>query len=228
MPQTYRFFLGFLCLIIGPLVSNADKSEGLPETIDPDRYYLFYLHGQVVEGSDGTPNHPDYGIYKYPEIVEKLEEKGFWVISEIRKRNTNPSTYADLISFYVDQLKEAGVPSSHITIVGGSKGGIIACYVSNKQKDKDLNFVILAGFFYTLRDDPNMEVSGRILSIHDSSDTNNINPKYFLKKSPGVSEQRVVITRERWGHRLIFEPWDRWVKEVVAWSGIPKKSKGKD
>ena len=227
MPHLYRFFL-FLCFVACPIATYADRSERLPDEIDPDRHYLFYLHGAIVEGSDGTPNHPDYGIYKYPEIVEKLEEKGFWVISEIRRKNTNPSTYAGLISYYIDQLKEAGVPSSNITVVGGSKGGIIACYISNKQKDKDLNFAILAGFFYNLRDDPKMEVSGRVLSIHDSSDQNNINPKYFLKRSPEVSEQRIVITRERWGHRLIFEPWDRWVNEVVAWSGIPKKSKGKD
>ena len=215
MTNLYRFSL-FCCLLVCPLAMDAETSERLPAEIDPERHYLFYLHGAIVEGSDGTPNHPDYGIYKYPEIVEKLEEKGFWVISEIRKKNTNPSAYANLISFYVDQLKEEGVPSSNITIVGGSKGGIMACYVSNKQKDKDVNYVILAGFFYNLRDDPKMEVSGRVLSIHDSSDQNNINPKYFFKKSPDVSEQRIVITRERWGHRLIFEPWDRWVNEVVA------------
>lgn len=167
MTNLYRFSL-FCCLLVCPLAMNAETSERLPAEIDPERHYLFYLHGAIVEGSGGTPNHPDYGIYKYPEIVEKLEGKGFRVISEIRKKNTNPSAYANLISFYVDQLKEEGVPSSNITIVGESKGGIMACYVSNKQKDKD------------------------------------------------VSEQRIVITRERWGHRLIFEPWDRWVNEVVA------------
>jgi len=218
------FLLPLLSTLLFSVVAKAEITPSLPETIDPDRHYLIYLHGAIVEGSDGKPMHPELGIYKYHEIVDRLDKEGFWVISEIRRKNTSVDTYAGLISFYVDQLKKAGVPSSHITVLGGSKGGIIACYVSNKQKDKDLNFVIMAGFFYSLRKDPKMEVWGRVLSIHDSSDTNNINPKYFLKKSPGVSEERIVMTRERWGHRIIFEPWDLWVKEVVNWSGIPKKS----
>ncbi|MCZ6671323.1 MAG: hypothetical protein O7C75_00145 [Verrucomicrobia bacterium] len=222
--------LSFLSLLVLLMTSQAqaDKSERLPETIDPDRHYLFYLHGQIVEGSDGHPNHADLGIYRYPEIVKELEQEGFWVISEIRRSNTNINSYAGLISFYVDQLKEAGVPSSKITVLGASKGGMIACYVSNKQQDPDINYVILAGFFYRLKEDPKMLVSGRVLSVHDSADQNNINPKYFLRKSSGVTDEKVVITRHGWGHRLIYEPRYEWVKEVVLWSGINKKKKAKD
>ena len=168
--------------------------------------------------------HPDFGTYEYQKIVDTLSGKGFFVISEIRRKNTDPSTYAGLISFYIGELKKAGVPSSHITVVGASKGGIIACYTSNKLKDKDLNFAILAGFFDRLKDDPKMEVWGRVLAIHDSSDQNGINPKYFLGKSKGVSKERVVITKNGWGHGLIFQPRSAWVEEVVAWSGIPKKN----
>lgn len=203
---------------------KAEILNTIPNEIDPDRYYLFYLHGQIVEGSDGHPIHPDYGTYRYPEILESLSDEGFYVISEIRRKNTDPSGYSSLIAFYITQLKKAGVPSSHITVVGGSKGGIIACYTSNNLKDKELNFVILAGFFDRLKDDPNMLVWGRVLAIHDSSDQNNINPQYFLRKSKkGVSQERVVITKNGWGHGLIFEPRKAWIDEVVRWSGIPQK-----
>jgi predicted peptidase len=178
------------------------------------------LHGQIVEGSDGLPKHPQHGVYQYPKIVESLDKEGFWVISEIREKNTDPSAYADNLVWAVTELKKAGVPSSRITIVGGSKGGVIACYASNKLQDPDLNVVIMAGFFDRLRKDPKMNVYGRVLSIHDSSDQSGINPKYFLKESKGVSEQRIVITEKGWGHSLIFQPRKEWLDEVVAWSGI--------
>jgi len=228
MPNIFHSYLVFLCLVACPLASNADKSERLPAKIDPDRHYLFYLHGQIVEGSNGRPVHPDHGTYQYPEILESLEKEGFWVISEIRKKNTDPESYAKYMASSIDQLKKAGVPSSRITVVGGSKGGIIACYTSNKLKDPDLNFVILAGFFDSLKKDPKMQVYGRVLSIHDSSDNSGINPKYFLGKSPGVTDERIVITRNNWGHGLIFQPRKAWIKEVVAWSGINEEKKAKD
>lgn len=203
--------------------SHGEHSERLPETIDPERYYLFYLHGQIVEGSDGRPTHPQHGVYEYKDIVDSLEVKGFWVISEVRQKNANPTTYANSLAISINELKKAGVPSSHITIVGSSKGGIIACYTSNKLKDPELNFVILAGFFDRLKDDPKMLVYGRVLSIHDSSDKNGINPKRFLKKSKGVTEERIVVTQKGWGHSLIFKPRKEWIDEVVTWSGIHTK-----
>ncbi len=200
--------------------SHGEQSERLPKTIDPDSHYLFYLHGQIVEGSDGRPTHPQHGVYEYKDIVDSLEAKGFWVISEVRQKNTNPAIYANNLASSINELKKAGVPSSHITVVGGSKGGIIACYTSNKLQDPELNFVILAGFFDRLKDDPQMLVYGRVLSIHDSSDKSGINPQRFLKKSKGVTEERIVVTKKGWGHSLIFKPRKEWIDEVVAWSGI--------
>ena len=202
---------------------QAEITPTIPDEIDPDRHYLFYLHGAIVEGSDGRPHHPDLGTYDYLEIVDVLEGKGFWVISEIRKRGTTEAGYASLVSFFIDQLKKAGVPSKNITVVGASKGGIMACYVSNKQQDPDLNYVILAGFFNRLKDDERMLVSGRVLSIHDSSDSNSINPKHFFRKSKGLTESKVKVLRTGRGHALIYQPQYEWVNGVVDWSGIDKK-----
>lgn len=209
--------------LIAAAGSRAEITPSIPDNIDPDRHYLFYLHGQVVEGSEGGPIHPDHGEYKYHSILEHLDKEGFWVISEIRRKNSNPDTYAGLIAFYVNQLKKAGVPSSNITILGGSKGGIIACYASHKLKDEDINLIVMAGFFDRLKKDPQMEVWGRVLAIHDDADRNGIDPKYFLRKSPGVSEDKVVVTDNGWGHGLIFEPRSAWIREVVKWSGISSK-----
>lgn len=204
--------------------SHGEHSERLPETIDPNRYYLFYLHGQIVEGSNGRPTHPEHGVYKYTDIIDSLDAKGFWVISEIRQKNANPTTHANDLASSINELKKAGVPSSHITVVGASKGGIIACYTSNELKDPELNFVILAGFFDRLKDDPKMLVHGRVLSIHDASDKSGINPQRFLKTSKAITEERIVVTKKGWGHSLIFEPRKEWIDEVVTWSGIPDEN----
>ena len=215
-----------LVIALFPSFSNADTSTGLPDTIDPNRHYLIYLHGQIVEGSDGSPN-STHGTYEYHDIVKALEKEGFWVISEIRRKHTNVGIYSGLVSFYIDTLKREGVPSSHITVVGASKGGMIAAYASNKQQDPDINYAILAGFFDRLKQDPKMIVSGRVLAMHDKKDDNGINPKYFIHKSKGtLTADKIVLTDNGWGHGLIFKPRKAWIKEVVEWSGI-NNSKGK-
>lgn len=212
------------CLVLfSANVGLAEISNTLPEEIDPDRHYLFYLHGAIVEGSDGRPHHPDLGTYDYLEIVDVLESKGFWVISEIRKRGATVAGYASLVSFYIDELKKAGVPSSNITVVGASKGGMMACYVSNKMQDLGINYVILAGFFSRMKDDPRMIPSGRVLSIHDSSDSNSMNPKHFFRKSKTLAESQAKVLRTGRGHALIYQPEYQWVNAVVDWSGINKK-----
>jgi len=97
-----------------------------PDSIDPSKQYLFYIHGKIIEDQGIPAVSPDFGEYKYQEILESLAGHGFVVISEIRPKNTDDVEYARRVSGQVIKLIKAGVPAGQITVVGASKGAAIA------------------------------------------------------------------------------------------------------
>jgi len=58
-----------------PPVATPDLSAyAFPESIDPARQYLFYLHGRIIEDQGLPAIDPIYGEYEYIAILEKLSE----------------------------------------------------------------------------------------------------------------------------------------------------------
>ena len=76
---------------------------------DEPAHYLFYLHGALVEGTGGRPEHPEFGVYEYPEIVEAFAAEGFEVISEIRPAPTDGMAYAERVADRIRALLATGV-----------------------------------------------------------------------------------------------------------------------
>ena len=97
MKYTALLFFVFITLISSAV--QAEISSAPPTAINVDRHYLFYLHGQIVEGSDGWPSSEFFGTYEYPNIVKALEDEGFWVISEnlCKKRLFNDQALQQLL-----------------------------------------------------------------------------------------------------------------------------------
>jgi hypothetical protein len=115
-----------------------------PESVDSTKYYLFYLHGKIIEDQGIPAVSPDYGEYEYKAILEKLSSYGFVVISEQRVKNTDSMEYAKKITEQVTALLKAGVPAKNITIVGASKGAGITIFVSHLLENEESNYVIMA------------------------------------------------------------------------------------
>ena len=153
-----RFVIPMVALIMITNQSSAQK-------------YLFYLHGAIMEGQSGNAKSPYYGEYQYDAIVDTFKNSGFIVRSEIRKSNTDVTSYAKEISKQIDELLKKGVKANDITVVGASKGAVIAMYVSTFVNQRDMNFVFLAacndGNFQSF---PDIRFSGNILSIYEESD----------------------------------------------------------
>ena len=126
----------------------------------PERY-LFYLHGQIVEGSDGRPEHPSFGVYDYPAIIEAFEAEGFTVMSEIRESRTDGNEYAERVATEVRLLLAEGVAPAQISIVGASKGGAIAMVASSILADEGLNFVFMGTCLNWIRGWRELEKIGR-------------------------------------------------------------------
>ncbi|MBN2342261.1 MAG: hypothetical protein JXX29_06890 [Deltaproteobacteria bacterium] len=190
-------------------------------TANPDTsQILYYLHGQIVEGSDGRPRSDAHGFYEYEEIVETFSIMGFDVQSEVRPKHTRVADYAKKIAAEIEQRIQSGVPEQHITVVGASKGGMIAATVSHLLKRPHIRFIILAGLFPSLYESDGITLSGEVLSIHDSADNFAISPDLFFDNSPLLTRKKSIITKTGLGHGLLYKPYPIWVDELMQFCGL--------
>ena len=112
-----------------------------------------------------------------------------------------------------------GVSPTQITVVGASKGGMIAATISHILENSQIQYIILAGLFPSLFTQDGIRLHGQVLSIHDSADKYNISPELFFENSPGLTRHQSVITYTGLGHGLIYRPYPIWMEEVLAWTG---------
>jgi hypothetical protein len=194
-----------------------------PETIDPSERYLFYLHGKIIEDQGIPAVDPQFGEYQYEAILDKFASYGFSVISEPRKKDTDPMAYAKKVVTQVNELTSAGVPPGSITIVGASKGGGIAILVSNLLGNPDLRYVIMAicspEEVEQLKHN-GIYLAGRVLSIYDSADTlaGSCQDLFDYSQQKGLVDPREIMLKVGIGHGILYKPLDEWVLPVVEWA----------
>jgi hypothetical protein len=184
---------------------------------DPPERFLFYLHGQIVEGSDGRPEHPNFGIYDYPAIIKALETEGFTVISEIRESSTDGRKYAETLAAEVQALLDDGTPAQNISIVGASKGGGIAVAASSILENEGLNFVFMGTCVNWIQNWPELELRGRILSITEKTDTVAGSCAEPFSNSDLQPEFREILINTDRNHGAFYEPVPEWLNPVVIW-----------
>lgn len=207
-----------------PAVTQSHESLGvvletLPQSIDPKAKYLFYLHGAILEGTNGHAVSPKFGTYEYDKILAAFTREGFNVISEIRKRGTTREEYGAKVATQVDKLLKAGVAPDRITIVGASRGGGIALIASTLIKNRDVNFVILSScadspFFRKLH--PNLY--GNVLSIYDRDDDTGVRScNRFIEQSSGVNRHQEIVLTTGLGHGIVYHPLKEWLDPLFNW-----------
>jgi hypothetical protein len=180
--------------------------------------HLIYLHGQIVEGSGGRPEHPRFGVYEYERIVATLRERGLEVISEVRPAGTRVDAYAGQVAEQVEELIATGVKPSHITVAGHSKGGAIAIYTSSIVDRAEVNFVFLAccGRWVGAPDAP--RVRGRILSIFEASDELGRSCQPAFKRAREGTVHHEIEIAIGGGHGAFFRPDPAWIEPLVDWA----------
>jgi hypothetical protein len=208
-----------LRLLIGAMACFALSGAASANVRDTaDRRFVYYLHGKIVEDSGPRGMSPRFGRYDYPGIVSALRRGGATVISEVRPRNTDPSAYADKVVTQIRRQIAQGVPASHITVVGASKGSLIATLVSTKLRDRRLRFVLLAGCNDWLIRTWHPRLSGAILSIYEASDDIGGTCGPLVKRSPAVTTFREIRLNTGLGHGMVYRPLPSWVKPTIAWA----------
>lgn len=194
-----------------------------PSEIDLQARYLFYLHGKIIEEQGLPAISPQYGEYRYVEILQALESHGFVVISEQRGEDIDAMSYVRRVTRQMRQLLEAGVPAGSITVVGASKGAAIAVMVSSLAKNSEINYVLLG----TCHPDQIEEwkqqqttLYGNVLAIFDSADEYAGSCEKLFASSDGIGLGRhaEIILDIGTGHGILYQPLDEWILPTVHWA----------
>lgn len=190
-------------------------------TVSPAQNYLFYLHGRIVEdqGANAVDKVNGFGAYQYNDIIKTLQHEGFVVISECRKPNTDVKAYAAKVVGQIDSLMKKGVKPGAITVVGASKGSMIAMNVSSLVKNEKVNYVFMAGCSdYTLQSFPGLSFCGNILSIYEESDDMGRSCNTVKSKSTlAVPHYKEIELHTGLRHGFLYKPLPEWIKPVAAW-----------
>lgn len=182
--------------------------------------FVFFLHNRFLETHQLDDEHPIYGRTAYKEILSEFENKGLRVISEQRAGNVNARDYALGLVQQIDSLISRGVPAQQITVVGTSKGGYIAQYVSTLAHNVDLNFVFIASFREAdMIHIPEINYCGNILTIYERSDPFGVSAMSRKASStcPNGYFKEIELNTGK-GHGFLFQPLQEWMAPTIAWA----------
>jgi dienelactone hydrolase len=180
--------------------------------------YIIYAHGKIVETEGRRPTDPAFGVYEYDAILDTMRRAGFEVLSEQRGPNASSDSAASRIAHQVDSLLTLGVAPEEITIIGFSKGGWIAILASSKLQNPRLGFVFMGACGPWSNDAPDLHVSGRMLSLIETSDTLGVScAPMFSRKAPNSISRETALSLGL-GHGTFFQPRAAWLEPVLAWA----------
>ena len=188
-----------------------------PERPQPGTRYIFYLHGRIVEDQGPVAVSPEFGPYEYAEIVQQLADSGFAIISEARGPDTDPELYADSVAAQVHHLLAEGIPPRDITVMGASKGSVIAMLVSSRLA-APVRYVLLANCNDYIFRRFSLQLHGDVLSVYEASDPLGQSCRPLFERSPDLGQRREVRLETGLGHGFIFRPLEVWVRPALAWA----------
>tara|TARA_B100000378_G_scaffold187997_1_gene152697 strand:- start:276 stop:920 length:645 start_codon:yes stop_codon:yes gene_type:complete len=185
-----------------------------------DDRYIFFLHNRFLEEHGLNESHPEFGRTEYKEILAEFEKSGIKVISEKRNGNVNARQYALGIINQIDSLIKNGIEPEKITIVGTSKGGYIAQYVSTLADNPELNFVFVASFRNNdLENIPEINFCGNILTIYEKTDPFGVSAIRRKENSTcEIKNFKEIELNTGMGHGFLFKPLKEWIEPTIKWA----------
>ena len=180
--------------------------------------YLYYLHGKIIEDLGPAGVSPRFGAYDYAGIIRAFENAGLIVVSEVRPKDTDPSGYADKIVAEVRGRLAAGVPPENVTIVGASKGSVIAMLVSSRLRVDDVRYVFLANCNDWMERTFAPRFTGDVLSIYEASDDIGQSCREIAARSPAKGRFHEIRLETGLGHGVVYRPHVEWVGPATDWA----------
>ncbi len=210
------------CLAALPTLYGQGITPSLPKTIDPAQHYLFYLHGGIVQQQGPDAVSPYYGPYLYFDILDSLSGRGFHVISEVRPRDVDEISYAEMLEGQVDSLLARNVPPKNIILLGASLGAYVALEASLIIDDPDIKYILLglcSDYAIDHFAERKKEFIGQFLSIYEASDEKGSCAGLFSAGDPSrrapFDEIRLSMGNS---HGFLYKPYPEWIDPAVAWA----------
>ncbi|HET7601536.1 MAG TPA: hypothetical protein VFK36_00875, partial [Gemmatimonadales bacterium] len=125
---------------------------------------------------------------------------------------------ASRIVHQVDSLLALGVAPENVTVVGFSKGGWIAILASSKLQNPRLGFVFMGACGPWSNDAADLHVSGRMLSLIETSDTLGFSCAPMLGRKAPNSVSREIALSLGLGHGTFYQPRSAWLAPTLAWA----------
>ena len=199
------------------LTASATAASAPPES----PLYLYYLHGKIIEDSGPDGVSPRFGPYDYSGILRAFERAGLSVVSEVRPKDTDVSSYAKKVVTDVRSKLAAGVPASSITIVGASKGSVIAMLVSSRLRNDEIRYVFLANCNDWMERTFAPRFTGEVLSIYEASDDIGQSCRPIAQRSPALKRFEEMRLETGLGHGVVYRPLTDWIDPATAWAKRP-------
>ncbi len=185
--------------------------------------YVIYLHGRIVEEAGRRPTSPEFGVYEYDGILDSLRQAGFVVLSDQRPAGIGADSFATRVVQQVDSLIRRRVAPQRITVMGFSKGAAIAMLASSRLKNPAVGFVFMAGCGSWAFDRPELRITGRILSLYETSDTLGVSCAPLSARRGKGSVIREKSLSLGLGHGTFFQPRQDWLAPAIAWARGPQR-----
>lgn len=215
MKQTQKLLLTILFTALYTFTAFSQE-----KTPNKDQRYIFFLHNKFIEENDLNTAHPEYGKAEYNEILASFRKDNFIVFSEKRKKNTNAADYAEKIVKQIKNLLKKGVSPNKITVIGTSKGGYIAQFVSTYLANPDVNFVFIGCFRdVDIEEIPDINFCGNILTIYEKSDIYGISAVRRKETSKlKVNHFKEIELNTNLKHGFLYKALDEWIVPCKKWA----------
>lgn len=180
--------------------------------------YVYYLHGKIIEDLGPSGVSPRFGAYDYAGIIHAFERAGFTVNSEVRPKDTDPSAYADKLVDVIRSKMALGVPAENITVIGASKGSVIAMLVSSRLRLDGIRYVFLANCNDWMERTYAPRFTGYALSIYEASDDIGQSCRPLARRSAALRRFSEIRLHTGLGHGIVYRPLDEWVGPATTWA----------
>ena len=215
MKPSSKFLLTFLLTLFFSIIGFSQS-----KTPNKEQRYIFFLHNAFVEQNDLSVAHPEYGKAEYNEILASFRKDNFIVFSEKRSKNTNAAKYAEKIVKQIKKLIKEGVSPNKITVIGTSKGGYIAQYVSTYLANPDVNFVFIGCFRDSdIQEIPDINFCGNILTIYEKSDVYGVDAIKRKETSKlKINHFKQIELNTNLKHGFLYKASDEWIVPSKKWA----------
>lgn len=202
------------------LITALFNFSSFSQSSNKDQRYIFFLHNAYIEQNPLDVPHPEYGKAEYNEILSSFKKDNFIVFSEIRKKNTNAPEYAKKIVKQIKDLLKKGISPNKITIIGTSKGGYIAQYVSTYLSNPDVNFVFIGCFRdVDIQEIPDINFCGNILTIYEKSDIYGVSAIKRKETSKlKINHFKEIELHTNLKHGFLYKAADNWIALSKKWA----------